>query len=191
MAKAEINNHKRLILIGGSSGSLEALMIILPCLKECSIPIIIVIHRGSDSDQGLHDLLAAKTTLQVKEADEKDQMLPGWIYIAPPGYHLLTEEDGTLSLDASEKVNFCRPSIDVTFGCAASVYTSGLIAVLLSGSNSDGVAGMASVKKYGGKNIAQEPAECLIGYMPQQAIKAGVVDEILGAVAIGKLLSSL
>jgi two-component system, chemotaxis family, protein-glutamate methylesterase/glutaminase len=191
MAKTHVNNLTGLIVIGGSSGSLKALMLLLPQLKSCRVPVIIVMHRNSEDNETLRDLLAAKTLMQVKEADEKEQMLPGMIYLAPPGFHLLTETDGSLSLDASEKVLYCRPSIDVTFSCAAQVFTSTLIAVLLSGSNADGAAGMISVKQFGGKNIAQDPGECVMGYMPQQAIKTGVVDDILSAIDIGKLLHKL
>ena len=192
MAKEQVTATKKLIIIGGSSGSLEALLIILPGLdKPFSVPIIIVLHRSTSNDNGLIDLLSSKTVLQVKEADEKDLLQPGWIYLAPPDYHLLMEEDGTVSLDASPKVNYSRPSIDVSFTSAAEVYRAALTAVLLSGANSDGTDGMKTVRMCGGRNIIQDPAEAMVSYMPQQAILFSGAAEVLGSDAITKLLNEI
>ena len=95
------------LIIGGSAGSLEVLLKILPDLNPAlPFPVIIVLHRMSGKDSILTDLLAAKTQLRVKEVDEKDALEPSTIYIAPPNYHLLIENNRTFSLDASEKVNF-------------------------------------------------------------------------------------
>ena len=192
MAEEQVITTRRLIVIGGSSGSLDALLAILPKLnKDFSIPILIVMHRSINTDNALTELLAAKTSLQIKEADEKDHLLPGWIYLAPPDYHVLLEEDGTLSLDASEKVYYCRPSIDVSFKSAARIYKKNCIAVLLSGANADGARAMGDVKDCGGRNIVQDPAEALVDYMPRQAILLSPVDEILPATGIAALLNML
>ncbi len=192
MAKEQVTAAKKLVIISGSSGSLEALSAILPNLdKTFSIPIVIVLHRSPNTDSGLTDLLSSKTVLQVKEADEKDRLQPGWIYLAPPDYHLLIEEDGTISLDASSKVNYSRPSIDVSFSSAAEVYRDGLTAVLLSGANSDGSNGMKTVQQYGGRNIVQDPAEAMVSYMPQQAILFSGATEMLTASSIGKVLNEI
>ncbi len=190
MAESKIN--KRLIVIGGSSGSLDALLVMLPLLKlPFPIPIIIVLHRSNTSDNALAEVLATKTKLKVKEADEKDELLPGWIYLAPPDYHLLTEDDGTVSLDASEKVNYCRPSIDVTFINAATTYKNGLTAVLLSGANADGAAAMVTIQKCGGRNIVQDPTEAIVSYMPEQALLLTPVKDVLPAVKIAALLNEI
>ncbi len=192
MAEEQVIGTTRLIVIGGSSGSLDALLVILPALSPgFTIPIIIVVHRNSNADNGLTELLAVKTSLHIKEADEKDKLLPGWIYLAPPDYHVLVEEDGTISLDASEKVNYCRPSIDVTFTSAAAVYKQELVGVLLSGANADGAKAMSIIKEYGGRNIVQDPAEALVNYMPEQAILLSPVDAVLPAAAIANLLNRL
>ena len=184
--------RQQLIVIGGSSGSLDALLVIFPLLKkDFSIPMVLVLHRGNNADNGLAELLATKTKLLVKEADEKEPILPGWLYLAPPDYHLLIEEDGTLSLDASEKVNFCRPSIDVTFASAAAACKDKLTAILLSGANADGAQAMKMVKECGGKNIIQDPAEALVGYMPEQAILLQEADYILPQKKIRELLLTL
>ena len=191
MAQEQIEN-KKLIIIGGSSGALDALLLMLPTFTlPFNLPIIIILHRSNHADNGLVDLLASKTALQVKEADEKDLLKPGWIYVSPPDYHLLTEDDGTLSLDASEKVNYCRPSIDVTFVAAAEVYKHNLAAMLLSGANADGAAGLREIKKMGGYCLVQNPAEAMVDYMPRQALQLMEPDRIIDAAGAGRLLNAL
>lgn len=192
MAEKQIGNNDKLIVIGGSSGSLDALLTMLPLLKkDFSIPLIIVLHRSNVSDNSLADLLSSKTSLNVKEADEKDLLLSGWIFIAPPDYHLLVEDDGTVSLDASEKVNYCRPSIDVSFVSAVAAYKKKLVAILLSGANADGAAGLKEVKDAGGYTIVQNPAEAHVSYMPEQAILFSPNHAILNTVDIAVLLNTM
>lgn len=190
MAQEQINKTK-LVIIGGSSGSLEVIMKLLPVLdKNISVPIVIIMHRNTTADSGLTELLASRTQLSVKEADDKEVMEPGCIYIAPPDYHLLIEADGTLSLDASERVHYCRPSIDVSFMSAAVAYKETLIAILLSGANADGAAGIREIKEAGGYNVVQDPLEATVPYMPEQALLTNAVDKIMKAEEMGEWLNS-
>ncbi|RYD80122.1 MAG: chemotaxis protein CheB [Sphingobacteriales bacterium] len=191
MAQEQIKNIK-LIIIGGSSGSLEVIMKILPKLKkDFSIPVVIIMHRNTVSDSALTELLASRTFLTVKEAEDKDQLEPGSIYIAPPDYHLLIEADGTISLDASERVHYSRPSIDVSFMSAAVAYKNEGVAILLSGANADGAEGIKAIKDCGGYTIVQDPDEASVGYMPQQALLTKAVDEILSGERMGDWLNAL
>lgn len=169
-----------LIVIGGSAGSFGVLMELLPGLNEgFNIPIVLVLHRKKTPESMLSDLLSSKTSLIVKEADEKEEIRPGTIYLAPADYHLLIEQDRTFSLDFSEKINFSRPSIDITFRSAADVFGSKLMAILLSGSNNDGTAGMKVVKEKGGLTVVQDPQTSEISYMPQQALNEARPDYVI------------
>lgn len=142
---------EKLVVIGGSAGSLDALLKILPCVKSSFKPaIVLVLHRKAASDNILADLLSFKTPLPVKEIDDKDSILPGNVYIVPADYHVLFEADRTFALDDSEKINYSRPSIDVVFQSAAAVYGKHLVGILLSGANADGTEGMLSVMHHGG-----------------------------------------
>ena len=123
---AEKLNHN-LLVIGGSAGSLSVALKIIPMLQESmGLAVIVIFHRKSSDDNMLIDLFSGRTSFRVKEADEKDQIMPGVIYIAPSDYHILIEKDYTISLDVSEKINFSRPSIDVTFESAAEVWNHNL-----------------------------------------------------------------
>lgn len=168
------------LIIGGSAGSLDVLLKVFPAIdKDITFPIVIVVHRKKGTDSLLADLLATKTFLKVKEAEEKETLLAGTIYIVPSDYHFLVEKNLTISLDTSEKVNYSRPSIDVTFHSAAEVYKDKLVCLLLSGSNSDGVNGLIEVKRFGGETCVQDPISAQVDYMPKQAILKAKIDHVL------------
>jgi two-component system chemotaxis response regulator CheB len=180
------------LVIGGSAGSLEVLLKVLPELStDLSFPIIIVVHRKHGTDFLLSDLLSSKTSLRVKEVEEKETISPQTIYIAPSDYHLLLEKDLTFSLDYSEKVNFSRPSIDVTFQSAAEVFTNKLACLLLSGSNADGVNGLKAVKNFDGIALAQDPSTASVAYMPEQAILKVKIDQVLKIEEMANYINSL
>lgn len=192
MEKNFVNTLYKLIIIGGSSGSLEALKIIFNSLDASfNIPIVIVVHRNNLPSQSLNQVLASKTLLKIKEVDEKDILLPFHVYLAPPDYHLLFERDGSLSLDYSEKVKFSRPSIDVSFQSASLVFKNKLLAILLSGANADGSEGMEAIKNFGGLTIIQNPEEALFSMMPMQAKALIPIDHILNAKEIAQFLNNL
>lgn len=158
------------IFIGGSAGSLEVLLKVLPDLnKDIEFAIVIVLHRKSGADEILTELFSSRTDIPVKEIEEKDKIEKGFIYLAPSDYHLLLERDATFSLDHSEKVNYSRPSIDVAFESAAGLYKNKLVGLLLSGANADGVKGLLKIKKMGGRVIIQDPDTAVMSYMPEQA----------------------
>ncbi|WP_163401031.1 chemotaxis protein CheB [Flavobacterium fluviatile] len=192
MEKDQIDPDFSVVIIGGSAGSLNALMQILPHLSEIkSFAIVIVVHRKSTDEQTLEELIALKTIINVKPVEDKVPFLPGFIYIAPSNYHLLFEKNRTLSLDTSEKINYSRPSIDVSFESAAEVYKSNLTGILLSGSNADGTLGLKAIQKEGGTVIIQDPKSAEMPYMPNNAIQNTVPDYILNIKEILQFILSI
>lgn len=155
------------------------------------IPVVIVVHRSHSIEPLLEELLASRTKMRVREVEEKDTPEPGWLYICPPDYHLLFEEDGSFTLDYSEKINFCRPSIDVSFQSAADVFGENLVCILLSGANADGAEGLAYVKQKNGITIVQDPNEAEVSYMPQMALQRKQTDHVLGTNGIRSFFESL
>lgn len=192
MAKATINNPCKLLIIGGSAGSIDVLLKILPALKpELDFAIVIVLHRKSDPDASLADLFSTRTTIPVREIEDKEPIRPGVIYVAPADYHLLFEKNNIFSLDFSEKVNYSRPSIDVVFESASDMCGKGLTCLLLSGANADGVAGMKIAKANGGRLAVQDPDTADSFFMPLQAILETDVDQILKKEEIAGFINSL
>jgi two-component system chemotaxis response regulator CheB len=149
------------------------------------------LHRKAGTDDLLTNLLSSKTKLPVKELEEKEKINRSIIYIAPSDYHLLIENNKTFSLDASEKVNFSRPSIDVIFQSAAEVYKENLVCLLLSGSNNDGIEGLHKVKENGGMAIIQNPLSAAVSYMPEQAALHVDVDDVLEIEDIADYINKL
>jgi two-component system chemotaxis response regulator CheB len=191
MAQGSTINPFEALFIGGSAGSLDALLQLLPKLQEHrQLAIVVVVHRRSGESM-LAELLNDKTSWTVKEVEEKESIVAGAIYVAPADYHLLVEKDKTFSLDYSEKVNYSRPSIDVTFETAAEAYGPSLIALLLSGANQDGTDGLLEVKKAGGVVMVQDPLEAVVSYMPQHAIDHIQVDGVVTIADIPAIIQEL
>lgn len=160
------------IVIGASSGGLEAFMSILPRFPaNFNLPILITQHLHQKSDSLLVELLAAKIAIPIKEAEDKEPIQNGMVYISPPGYHLLIEPDKTLSLSVDDFVNYSRPSIDVLFESAAFVFRNTLIGILLTGANEDGAKGLKEIYKNGGLVIVQDPDEAQACTMPNAGLK--------------------
>lgn len=168
-----------MVVIGGSAGSLSVVLQLLPFLKkDWEVAIVIVFHRKED-DGTLVDILANRTAFEVKEVEDKETIRPYVVYVAPTDYHVLVEKDKSFSLDYSEKINYCRPSIDATFESAADVYGRSLAAMLLSGANADGVEGLKAVGNRGGFVVVQDPITAEVPFMPKQAVNKVRVDLVM------------
>lgn len=192
MAKTVKSGKCSALIIGGSAGSLDVLLEIFPDLSsDINFPILLVTHRKTGNDSLLSDLLKSRTKLRVNEAEEKEKILPGNVYIAPADYHLLIEEDHSISLDYSEKINYSRPSIDVTFQSAAEIFKNELVCILLSGSNADGVAGLKIVNNFGGLVVVQNPNTAIMPYMPQQAVNEVKPVIVLDAFDMAEFINKL
>jgi len=158
------------VVIGASAGAVEALSALLPALPaDLAVPVIVVVHVPGNRPSLLSELFAPKCQLPVREAEDKRTVAEG-IWFAPPGYHLLVEHDRTFALSIDELVNFSRPSIDVLFESASEVYRNRLLALVLTGANSDGAAGCALVQERGGLVAVQQPESAQATAMPMAAI---------------------
>lgn len=179
-------------VIGASAGGMNAMKAIFSLLPASyPLPFIVVQHIGARSDGWWIEFLNEKSQLRVKEADEKEPIEKGTVYIAPPNYHLLVEKDRTFTLTIGERVNFARPSIDLLFESAAEVYTDRLIGILLTGSNHDGALGLKKIQDLGGLTIVEDPATAEWPGMPEAAIAASQPDYILPLNSITTLLTDL
>ena len=177
---SQTTNHFKLIVMGVSYGGMNALQTILPVLPEnFPVPVVIVQHMSPNPDSYLVSHLDSTCSISVKEAEDKEELKAGRVYLAPADYHILIEDDMTLSLTVEEKVNYSRPSIDVLFDSAAYAFGRKVIGVVLTGANTDGSLGLAEIKKNGGIAIVQSPETAVASVMPQGAIDAVMVDHIL------------
>ncbi len=180
------------VVAGVSAGGLDALQTLLKVLPaDFGLSLIIVQHMHPQQDDFLVTQLRQDCRLAVKEAEEKEVVQTGVVYLAPANYHLLIEADKTFALSTEEKVNFSRPSIDVLFETAADVYGDGLIGVILTGASKDGAAGLSRIKSKGGIAIVQDPKTATYPTMPLEALNETQADYVLSIDRIGRLLYEL
>jgi len=169
------------IVIGVSAGGVEAILAILALLPASFVlPIVAVVHLPRDRPSLLVEVLGARARIDVREAEDKELLLPG-LTIAPPDYHLLLDVDRgrrhlagapdvRLALSNDALVSYCRPAIDVLFQSAAEVLGPRVAGVVLTGANADGALGLRAIKAAGGLCAVQSPDEAPARTMPEAAI---------------------
>lgn len=184
--------RQRLAVVGGSWGGLDALGRLVALLEPtATLAVAVALHRAPNSPEGaMVSYLRARCPLPVDETEDKDEIQPGRVYLAPADYHLLVEP-GRFALSIDAPVRFSRPSIDVLFESAADAYEASTTAVLLTGANDDGCRGLRQVKLRGGATIAQDPSTAVRREMPDAAIATGLVDRILTLEEIAFALNDL
>ena len=169
-----------LVAMGTSWGGLEALGLLLGGLRPgFRAPVVVVQHRSPAAPEGaMRHYLAERCPLTVVDAEDKDRLEPGHVYLAPPDYHLLVDV-GSVALSLDAPVAYSRPSVDVLFESAAESYGPAVVAVVLTGANADGSRGVVKVAEAGGRVLVQDPGEAERREMPEAAIATGAVHEVL------------
>lgn len=189
--KTAIASDYAMVVIGTSLGGLRALQVLLAGLpKDFPLPVAIAQHRHKNSDETLSLFLQQHCVLPVTEAEDKEAILPGRVYLAPADYHLLVEGD-RFALSTEAPVCYARPSIDVLFESAADSYGEKAIGAILTGASSDGSQGLLQIKRRGGLAVVQEPTTAEAKTMPNAAIAAVAVDWIVPLGEIAPLIVKL
>lgn len=181
--------HYEALVMGASAGGMQhirALLLALP--PDFPLATVVVVHVAERFDERWVRHLDQLAAVRVKEAEEKEPLLPGHVYLAPGDYHLLVEADRSFSLSTEERVNFARPSIDVLFGTAADAYGPDLVGVVLSGGSADGALGLKHINQRGGLTVVQDPATAEAPAMPLAAMQACPPDHLLSPAAMLQLL---
>jgi two-component system chemotaxis response regulator CheB len=174
------------VAIVASAGGLTAIGRVLEALPDdLHAAVIVVMHLLPEHRSMLSQLLDRKTDMRVKTAENGDEIAAGRVYVAPPDVHLILDSGGRLRLDTSPPVHYVRPSADVLLGSLAGACGGNCMAVVLTGTGTDGAAGAKAVKLAGGHVLVQDPDSSEHGGMPRAAIAAGAADSVisLGEVA--------
>ena len=180
------------VALASSAGGIAAISHILESLPAgFPAAIVVVQHLDPRHRSLMAEILRRRTRLEVVQATEGDRIRPGTVHIAPPDRHLLVNRDGSLSLSHSELVHFVRPSADLLFESVAASYKERAIAVVLTGTGSDGSLGVGAIKKMGGTVIAQDQESAEFFGMPAAAIKSGHADFVLRLDEIPSALTTL
>jgi two-component system chemotaxis response regulator CheB len=173
---------RQLIVIGSSTGGIEALRTVLPRFPADMPPVVVVQHISAYFSKVVAERLDSVCAMTVREAEEGMVLERGMCVIAPGDYHLAVAWRGDAyrtRLLQSPPVHHCRPSVDVLFRSAAEEAGRRTVAALLTGMGSDGAIGMQAIQKARGTTIAEHEQTCVVYGMPRAAISLGVVDTVL------------
>lgn len=176
-----------LIVIGASTGGVEALRTVLPRLPVGLPPIAVVQHISAHFSRIVAERLDSICSVRVREAGDGEPLEPGTCVIAPGDQHLAVVRHGTgfrTRLLRTPPIHHCRPAVDVLFRSAAEAAGPGVVAALMTGMGSDGAVGLQAVRQAGGTTIVQDEATCVVYGMPRAAVALGVVDHVVPLSAI-------
>ena len=172
----------KLVVLGTSTGGPKALQAVVPKLPaDMPCGMVIVQHMPAGFTKSLAERLDYSSQVTVKEAEDNDPILPGYVYIAPGNYHLEITGSGpqrVISLNQKPPVGSHRPAVDPTFESVVQ-YGSDVVSVILTGMGCDGSAGMKKIKEAGGYVIAESKESCVVYGMPKAVVDAGIADEVL------------
>ena len=181
-----------LVAVASSAGGIHGVSVLLDGLgADLGVPVLLVQHLDPRHRTLIAEVLGRRTALRVKLAELEERVLPGTVYVAPPDRHLLIDSRGFLSLSSTAAVHFVRPSADVLFASVAASYGSRAIAVVLTGTGSDGADGAVAVRHSGGTVIVQDPRTAQFAGMPDAAVAAGAADFVLPLEGIPAMLREL
>ena len=181
-----------IIALAASAGGLKALTEVLAALPaQLPVSVVVVQHLDRRHPSLMAEILNRRTLIKVKEAEHGERLHAGSAYIAPPDHHLLINRGGLVSLTQTELVHFLRPSADLLFESVAASFRERAIAVILSGTGTDGAMGVKAIKKMGGTVIVQKPGTSEFRGMPDAALQTGQADFVLELDEIAPALVTL
>jgi two-component system chemotaxis response regulator CheB len=184
-----------LVAIGASTGgpvAVQALLTELPAAFP--LPVLVVVHMPASFTPAYAERLNAQCSVNVKEAVDRDRLLPGQVFLAPGGKQMLLEQKGGdtfIRIRESQEGQTYRPSVDVTLGSASRVFPRSVLAIVLTGMGSDGMQGARLLKEGGSTVWSQDQESCVVYGMPQAVEKAGLSDRVMPLDQIGPTLGGV
>lgn len=181
----------RILLIGASTGGVEALRYLLPRLPAGMPPIAVVQHIPAQFSKIMAENLSRLCAFEVREATDGEELRSGLCLIAPGNYHLAlvpTPRGYRTRLTQSPPVHHCRPAVDVLFRSGAEHAGRNAVGLLMTGMGSDGARGLLAMRQAGARTLAQDEESCVVFGMPQAAVKMGAVDRVVGLQSLPQAL---
>ncbi len=188
-------NHISLIAIGASTGGTTALIEIITSLPQNMPGIVIVQHMPEGFTRMFANRLNTLSELEVKEAEDLEEIKPGKVLIAPGDRHLLVEKSSMghrVRLSSAEKVTGHRPSVDAMFSSIADLSIAReTLGIILTGMGKDGAQGLCKMRERGSKTIGQDAASCVVYGMPREAYLQGGVEKQVSLSQIPEAIISI
>jgi len=181
-----------IVVLAASAGGLRAITMIVEELpSDFPAALAVVQHLDPKHRSLMPQILKRHTQLHVAQAEDGARLQSGWVYTAPPDQHLLLNGDMTFTLARTELVHFVRPSADLLFESAAAACKQRALAVVMTGTGSDGNMGVRAIKKMGGWVIVEDPATAEFSGMPAAAVDTGSADLIVPLAEIAPAIMRL
>jgi len=183
---SEYKSHRKtgVIVIGSSTGGPKALQNIISKLpKEIPVPILVAQHMPPNFTAPFAERLNQVSVISVKEAEDKEPLKKGTVYIAPGSGHMgvlrkkITET--LISISSNSEEYIYKPSVDALMLSVLEVYSGQVLGVILTGLGNDGELGMREIKNKGGRTIVQNEQTCVVYGMPKSVIQAGLADKVV------------
>ncbi len=169
-----------LMIIGSSTGGPRALSEVVPALPgDINAAIVLVQHMPPQFTASLASRLNEASNIEVVEASNGDRLKRGRALMAPGGFHMTINRDGSVALNSNPEVHGVRPSVDVTMQSAVKNFAGEIHAVIMTGMGSDGRDGCREIKSRGGRVLAEHESSCAVYGMPKAVIDAGLADRII------------
>ncbi len=175
----------KIVAIGISTGGPKALAEVIPQLPETlPVPVVIVQHMPPVFTKALAESLNKKSVLNIVEAGDGEILKPGTVYIAPGGKQMKISsgsipEKYFINITDDPPENHCKPSVDYLFRSVAELFPGKALGVIMTGMGRDGTKGLIKMKQVGAKVLSQNEETCVVYGMPMEAVKAGVVDDVV------------
>lgn len=161
-----------LVVIGASTGAIDALHELLPLISErLAVPVVVVVHLPAHHRSLLPEIFAPLCVAPVREPLDKQPVAGGVIWFAPADYHLMVESERRFAFSVDAPVKYSRPAVDVLFESAARAYGASVTGVVLTGASDDGADGAATIRAHGGCVYVQDPEQAEAKLMPTAAIR--------------------
>lgn len=187
----DLTSSIKLIALGSSTGGTEAVSSILKSMPSNSPPIVITQHIPPKFSEAFANRLNNISAINVVEARDNQQILPGYAYVAPGGYHMEVKANRTLKVYMGDDVNRHCPSVDVLFDSIAIHAARNSIGVILTGMGKDGALGLSNMHKHGATTVAQDEESSIVWGMPKAAINLGCVDTVTSLEKIPALIQEI
>jgi two-component system, chemotaxis family, protein-glutamate methylesterase/glutaminase len=170
---------ERVVAIGVSTGGTQALEVVLTALPRTATGVVIVQHMPEKFTAAFAERLDSLCEIDVKEAVDRDRVLPGRALVAPGGRHMELLRDGAqyrVRVFDAPLVNRHRPSVDVLFRSVAKMAGRNALGIIMTGMGDDGARGLLEMHRAGAYTVAQDEASCVVHGMPKEAVRLGAVD---------------
>jgi two-component system, chemotaxis family, protein-glutamate methylesterase/glutaminase len=182
------------VAMGISTGGPLSLQKIIPQLsKKINCPVFIVQHMPPKFTKSLADRLNSMSELEVKEAEDKEQVRAGVVYVAPGGLHMTVDRNnlGTFFVTTSKEpsTSLHRPSVDVMMDSVVDGYGKSTLGVIMTGMGKDGLEGIRKLKQTGGYCLAQDEESSVVYGMPKAVTEAGFADVIAPLDKISEIIN--